>query len=161
MPLWTRKRLEQTHVCRKAEQPGQRQLHPAPPSSTPTTRHLARVPELGRHGSAHSLVHISTVEHDEGGVATQLHGDFLHGVGGHFQQQLKKSPAVILGSFCLRQQGATPSELLTLPVAVEPVKEILATSGWVHRTSPTDGVFALEQGTTLTTPGGIPACSAS
>lgn len=68
---------------------------------------------------------------------------------------------MILGSFCLRQQGATPSELLTLPVAVEPVKEILATSGWVHRTSPTDGVFALEQGTTLTTPGGIPACSAS
>lgn len=59
----------------------------------------------------------------------------------------------------LGQQGA--AELLTLPVAVEPVKEILATSGWVQRTSPTDGVLALEQGTTLTTPGGIPACSAS
>lgn len=61
----------------------------------------------------------------------------------------------------LRQQGAAPPERLTLPVAVEPVKEILATSGWVQRTSPTDGVFALEQGTTLKTPGGIPACSAS
>lgn len=46
-------------------------------------------------------------------------------------------------------------------MAVEPVKEILATSGWVQRTSPTDGVFVLEQGTTLTTPGGTPACSAS
>lgn len=50
---------------------------------------------------------------------------------------------------------------LTLPVAVEPVKEILATSGSVQRTSPTDGVFSLEQGTTLKTPGGIPARSAS
>lgn len=44
---------------------------------------------------------------------------------------------------------------------MEPVKEILATSGSVQRTSPTDGVFSLEQGTTLKTPGGIPACSAS
>lgn len=46
-------------------------------------------------------------------------------------------------------------------MAVEPVKEILATSGSVQRTSPTDGVFSLEQGTTLNTPAGIPACSAS
>lgn len=61
----------------------------------------------------------------------------------------------------LHQQGATPSQRLTLPVAVEPVKEILATSGWVQRASPTEGVFVLEQGTTLTTPGGTPACSAS
>lgn len=53
------------------------------------------------------------------------------------------------------------SDVLTLPVAVEPVKEILATSGSVQRTSPTDGVFSLEQGTTLKTPGGIPARSAS
>ena len=53
------------------------------------------------------------------------------------------------------------SEALTLPVAVEPVKEILATRGSVQRTSPTDGVFSLEQGTTLNTPAGIPACSAS
>lgn len=68
---------------------------------------------------------------------------------------------MILCNNHLRQQGATPPEPLTLPVAVEPVKEILATSGWVQRTSPTGGVFALEQGTTLTTPGGIPACSAS
>lgn len=68
---------------------------------------------------------------------------------------------MILCNNRLRQQGATPAQRLTLPVAVEPVKEILATSGWVQRTSPTDGVFALEQGTTLTTPGGIPACSAS
>lgn len=46
-------------------------------------------------------------------------------------------------------------------MAVEPVKEILDTSGSVQRTSPTVGVFSLEQGTTLKTPGGIPACSAS
>lgn len=46
-------------------------------------------------------------------------------------------------------------------MAVEPVKEILATSGSVQRTPPTAGVFSLEQGTTLKTPGGIPACSAS
>lgn len=53
------------------------------------------------------------------------------------------------------------SEGLTFPVAVEPVKEILATRGSVQRTCPTDGVFSLEQGTTLKTPAGMPACSAS
>lgn len=47
--------------------------------------------------------------------------------------------------------------LLTLPVEVEPVKEILATRGSVQSTSPTEGVRAREQGTTLKTPGGIPA----
>lgn len=49
----------------------------------------------------------------------------------------------------------------TLPVEVEPVNEILATRGSVQRTSPTAGAFSLEQGTTLNTPGGIPACTAS
>lgn len=49
----------------------------------------------------------------------------------------------------------------TFPVAVDPVKEILATRGSVQRTCPTDGVLSLEQGTTLKTPAGIPACSAS
>lgn len=49
----------------------------------------------------------------------------------------------------------------TLPVAVEPVNEILATRGSVQRISPTPGAFSLEQGTTLNTPGGIPACTAS
>jgi len=44
---------------------------------------------------------------------------------------------------------------------VEPVKEILATNGSVHRTSPTAGVCSLEQGTTLYTPAGIPAWFAS
>lgn len=156
MPLCTRKRLEQMHVCREtgSQQQGRR-ADAAPPSSAP---HLARVPKLGRHGSAHRLVHIGAVEHDEGGVATQLHGDPLHGVGGHFHQQLKTAAV----SVCQQQPaGGGAAALLTLPVAVEPVKEILATSGWVQRTSPTDGVFALEEGTTLTTPGGIPACSAS
>lgn len=46
-------------------------------------------------------------------------------------------------------------------MAVDPVKEILATSGSVQRTSPTAGVVSLEHGTTLKTPGGTPAFSAS
>lgn len=50
---------------------------------------------------------------------------------------------------------------LTLPVAVEPVNDTFPTSGSVQRSSPTDGVFSLEQGTTLNTPAGMPACSAS
>lgn len=50
--------------------------------------YLSRVPELGGHGSAHRLVHISAVEHDEGGVATKLHGHLLHSVSSHFQQHL-------------------------------------------------------------------------
>ncbi len=49
------------------------------------------------------------------------------------------------------------NEIFTLPVAVEPVKEILATRGSVQSSSPTAGVFPLEQGTTLNTPGGMPA----
>lgn len=51
--------------------------------------------------------------------------------------------------------------LCTFPVAVEPVKDILATNGSVHRTSPTADVCCLEQGTTLYTPAGIPAWFAS
>lgn len=61
----------------------------------------------------------------------------------------------------LAEGAAGRTQDLTLPVAVEPVKEILATSGSVQRTSPTAGVFSLEQGTTFMTPAGIPACSAS
>lgn len=51
--------------------------------------------------------------------------------------------------------------LYTFPVAVEPVKDILATNGSVHRTSPTAAACCLEQGTTLYTPAGIPAWFAS
>lgn len=51
--------------------------------------YLSRVPELGGHGSAHRLVDISAVEHDEGGVAAQLHGRLLHSVSSHFQQHLR------------------------------------------------------------------------
>lgn len=82
------------------------------------------------------------------------------------QKYSSKSSAVML---LQRRRGVTVSWVsgvvwcgaLTFPVAVDPVKEILATRGSVQRTSPTDGVFSLEQGTTLNTPAGIPACSAS
>lgn len=49
----------------------------------------------------------------------------------------------------------------TFPVAVDPVKEILDTSGSVQSASPTSLALDLEQGTTLYTPGGIPAWCAS
>ena len=49
----------------------------------------------------------------------------------------------------------------TFPVAVEPVKDSLDTSGSVQSVSPTSVAFFLEQGTTLYTPGGIPAWFAS
>lgn len=58
------------------------------------------------------------------------------------------------------EPGPEPSPP-TFPVAVDPVKEILATLGSVQRTCPTAGALSLEQGTTLTTPGGTPARSAS
>lgn len=50
---------------------------------------------------------------------------------------------------------------ITFPVAVDPVKDIVATRGLSHRALPTDGAFAREQVTTLITPGGKPASSAS
>src|SRR5262249_18007462 len=46
-----------------------------------------------------------------------------------------------------------------LPTAVEPVNENLRTSGWVVSTSPT--AWAAVDGTTLNTPAGTPARSAS
>lgn len=42
-------------------------------------------------------------------------------------------------------------------MAVDPVKETFPTRGSVQRTVPMEGVFSLEQGTTLNTPAGIPA----
>src|ERR1700753_1439426 len=48
----------------------------------------------------------------------------------------------------------------SLPTGVLPVKLILRTVGEVQRSSPTAGVFFRDV-TTLTTPGGIPARSAS
>lgn len=50
---------------------------------------------------------------------------------------------------------------LTLPTAVDPVKETPATSGCSHNNLPTFGVFALELVTTLNTPGGTEASSAN
>lgn len=59
--------------------------------------YLSRVPELGGHGSAHCHVDISAVEHDEGGVASQLHGRLLHSVSGQFQQHLRGNHDFKLG----------------------------------------------------------------
>lgn len=123
--------------------------------------HLARVPELGGHGSAHCFVNVSAVKDDEGGVATELHRNSLYRVSRHFQQQLRNKQNVLKLSSAGAAVSSRGRRRLTFPVAVDPVKEIFATSGSVQRTCPTEGVFSLEQGTTLKTPAGIPAFSAS
>ena len=49
----------------------------------------------------------------------------------------------------------------TFPTSVEPVNDIFATRGCSHRTVPTAGVLPRDAVITFTTPGGMPACSAS
>jgi len=49
----------------------------------------------------------------------------------------------------------------TFPTAVEPVNDILATSGCSQITLPAAGVFSRELVTTFSTPAGIPAFSAN
>ena len=50
---------------------------------------------------------------------------------------------------------------LTLPTALEPVKDIFETRECPHNSLPTAGVFWRDEVTTLSTPGGIPAFSAN
>ena len=51
--------------------------------------HLPRTPELAVHGPSDSRVDIGTVKDDEGGIATQLQGHFLHCGGRLPQEDLK------------------------------------------------------------------------
>lgn len=158
-PLWTRKRLEQMHVCHDRDRGGVKAgappaLRPLQHSTWPEFRNLeAMAPPTALSTSALS----NTMK----GAWPPSSMETLFTVSAAiFSSNCNHSPAVA-------QQapppsgGRLPAGPLTLPVAVEPVKEILATSGWVQRTSPTDGAFSLEQGTTLKTPAGTPACSAS
>ena len=49
----------------------------------------------------------------------------------------------------------------TFPVTVDPVNEIVDTRGLLQRTFPTSAALSREHVTTLSTPGGNPASSAS
>lgn len=119
--LCTRKRFEHTHVCGSETTGTSGDVWPAPRSQR-ARLYLSRVPELGAHGAAHGLVHVGAVEHDEGGVATQLHGHLLHGVGSHLEQHLRweTKPEVMscveqtrLNFMCTTGKINTYSDILT------------------------------------------------